>query len=869
MASMAVRGHVWCSAAIAAISAARKVVRSIIFQPGPAPTSVLTVAGGWSGTNRGRSVNRYLLPGEHQLICVRRHPTVPFGYLTLALLGLAVAAVLPNGPALSSTWLAIIWLAWGVLFLYTVWKVASWSVGYLVVTPDRILVVVGLVARKLSAVPLSAITDLRLRRSLTGRVFGYGDLIVESDLAGQPLAVLDHVPFPEQVYFMTWLGPDPRGPIEDSVLRICNVVPVSPFKIVRLLEQASADQATDSPAVSRELLYDTVADRLDKDRSLGRPPELPNYLAGLRQRDNTQNALLTVRSLRTIAVASVIALGLLLGIEYTNSGRLISRDVVLTLVVVAGILSVLLISSVWLLSRRIDSLDSEVKKAAQNVERQIIHDFNVIASNLSENFQSASKEPKLQLTKAPTLIELESVRVQPFASFTTVIDFLENHRTSAIGVAGRRGVGKTALLRWIKYKLERRWIVVYISAPGVYNTADFVRTIFTMTVKEVIQKYSPVLREGPFIGLIEPFRKSSADRQIGKLSQQALDSIMGSRSDQRTTTAGVAGKGISWQRGRQFTWTERARSHPELIAEFKEYLEQYRLSGGLPIAITIDELDKLAEASEAIAAINGLKDLFHIPNTHFIVSVSEDAVHRFAMRGIPFRDVFDSAFDRIVKLQVPSPHEARQMLARRSGGFPQQVALLCYAWSGGIPRDIIRTARACVNIRADKDDDLDVAELAPEIVRRDVAEIVDDAVTTSLEGNSTVYIDRLLALRHQLSDESLSDKRSSLEAVLDACRFNEAPHGKSSDAVTLRRLSIFVEIGAATLRYFSEENLDLRRFSQDNPDPHDESSKRVLSVVEDLAGAKAALAIYPAEAEWYLSRARVKMGASPVDTSKS
>ena len=673
---------------------------------------------------------------------------------------------------------------------------------------------------------------------------------------------------------MTWLGPDPRGPIEDSVLRICNVVPLSPFKIVRLLEQVSASQATDSPAVSRELLYDTVADRLDKDKSesLGRPPELPDYLADLRKRDNTQNALLMVRSLTTVAVASAIALGLLLGIEYSNSGRLISRDVVLALLVAAAALSVLLISSVWLLSRRVDSLDSQVKQPAQNADRQIIHDFNVIASNLSENLQSASKEPKLQLTKAPTLIELESVRVQPFASFTTVIDFLENHRTSAIGVAGRRGVGKTALLHWIRYELEPRWIVVYISAPAVYNTADFVRTIFTMTVKEVIQKYSPVLREGPFIGLIEPFRKSSADRQIGKLSQQALDSIMGSRSDQRTTTAGIAGKGISWQRGRQFTWTQRERSHPELIAEFKEYLEQYRLSGGLPIAITIDELDKLAEATEAIAAINSLKDLFHIPNTHFIVSVSEDAVHRFTMRGIPFRDVFDSAFDRIVKLRVPSPHEARQMLARRSEGFPQQVALFCYAWSGGIPRDIIRTARACVNIRAnktaDKDGDLDVAELAPEIVRRDVAEIVDDAVTTSLERNNTVDIDRLLALRHQLSDESISDKRSSLEAVLDACRFNEAPDDKSADAVTLRRLSIFAEIGAATLRYFSEDNLDLRHFSQDNPDTRDENSKRVLSVVEDLAGAKAALAVYPAEAEWYLSRARMKMGASSVDTSK-
>jgi len=582
------------------------------------------------------------------------------------------------------------------------------------------------------------------------------------------------------------------------------------------------------------------------------------------------------RFLTAVTVTSAIALGLLLGMEYSNSVRLISQDAALTLLVAAGSLSALLISLLWVLTRRIDSLDSQIKQAAQHVDGQILDDLKSIASGLSKNLQNASKEPKLQLTDAPTLIELESARVQPFASFGTVIEFLEKHRTSAVGIAGRRGVGKTALLHWIKYKLEPGepgWIVVYISAPAVYNTVDFVRTIFTMTAKEVIQKYSPVLREGPLIGIIQPFRKSSTDRQIGQLSQQALYSIMGSRSDQRTTTTGIAGKGIALQRGRQFTWTQRERSHPELIADFKEYLEQYRLSGGRPMVIAIDELDKLAEASEAIAAINGLKDLFHTPNTHFVISVSEDALHRFAMRGNPFRDAFDSAFDKIVKLQVPSPYEAWEMLARRSegqGAFPLLVALFCYAWSGGIPRDIIRTARECVNIRTIENRDLDVAELALEIVRRDVSEIVDDAVTTSLERNSTVDIDRLLALQHQLSDKRLSTQRSSLEAVLDACRFNEATLDKSADTVMLRRLSVYAEIGETALQYFSKDNPDLLHFSQDDPDSPDDDSKRVLGVVkarvlgvvEDLARAKAALAVYPAEAEWYLSRVRMKISSS-------
>jgi hypothetical protein len=117
--------------------------------------------------------------------------------------------------------------------------------------------------------PLSAVTDLRMRRSARGRLFGYGNFVAESDLPDQSVGVVDSVPFPNEVYLATWLGPDPRDPIEDLVSRICKVVaPVSPFKIVRLLEQASGSQPQNSPAVARELLYRTVADRLGEDVSL-------------------------------------------------------------------------------------------------------------------------------------------------------------------------------------------------------------------------------------------------------------------------------------------------------------------------------------------------------------------------------------------------------------------------------------------------------------------------------------------------------------------------------------------------------------------------------------------------------------------------
>jgi Bacterial PH domain len=206
------------------------------------------------GADTPASVDRFLLPDEHQLICVRQHPAVLLGPITLATVGLLVAVLLTIVAPISTTGLYIIWLAWGVLLLRTVWKTVVWSANYLVVTSGRMFIVQGLVNRRLSAMLLSAVTDVNLRRSLLGRLLGYGELVVEHGLADQTLSVVSFITYPDQVYLALWSGLDPRDLIK-AVECIREVVaPVSPFKIVRLLEGTSGDQVPDSPAVARALL---------------------------------------------------------------------------------------------------------------------------------------------------------------------------------------------------------------------------------------------------------------------------------------------------------------------------------------------------------------------------------------------------------------------------------------------------------------------------------------------------------------------------------------------------------------------------------------------------------------------------------------
>jgi len=280
-----------------------------------------------------------------------------------------------------------------------------------------------------------------------------------------------------------------------------------------------------------------------------------------------------------------------------------------------------------------------------------------------------------------------------------------------------------------------------------------------------------------------------------------------------------------------------------LIAAFTRYLETYRRLGGRKIVIAIDELDKLATADDAIGAVNSLKDLFHLPNTHFVVSVSEDALVRFVMRGIPFRDVFDSAFDNIFQVEPPSPEDAWKLLAHRTGGFPISAALFCYAWSGGMPRDLIRAARACVDIRRRRGKTVTVAELTPTVVRHDLKDALDAALTNVLGEDNTQGVESMLVLRRKLEDESIP-----LEDVLKGADLRgelDVGGGDQDRMLLLKRLALYVDLGHSMVDYFTSS------FDEKVTTNFDE----VIGIVRKFARAKLALSMYPHEAEWLLSEA--------------
>lgn len=147
------------------------------------------------------SVNRYLLPHERQVISVHEHPAVLIPPIALVLLGLAIAGLLSNYVANGNMdAILIIWGLWVVLLLWLGVKIWDWAVNYFVVTSHRLILARGVIVRKVGMLPLGKVTDMSFQRTATGRIFGYGEFIVESAGQDQALSNIKFLPYPEQLY---------------------------------------------------------------------------------------------------------------------------------------------------------------------------------------------------------------------------------------------------------------------------------------------------------------------------------------------------------------------------------------------------------------------------------------------------------------------------------------------------------------------------------------------------------------------------------------------------------------------------------------------------------------------------------------------
>jgi hypothetical protein len=147
-------------------------------------------------------VGRYLLgtDKEREVFATRRHwmALASVGITFLAfwaggflVLGLSKGVGLPAMVAVCFLFFSLCWFFW-----FT----AQWYVEVFVVTDRRVLLVSGLLTRRVAIMPLRKVTDLTFEQTAPGRLLEYGSFILESAGQQQALARIDYLPRPQHHY---------------------------------------------------------------------------------------------------------------------------------------------------------------------------------------------------------------------------------------------------------------------------------------------------------------------------------------------------------------------------------------------------------------------------------------------------------------------------------------------------------------------------------------------------------------------------------------------------------------------------------------------------------------------------------------------
>ena len=147
-----------------------------------------------------REIDEYLLPTERRVIRVRQHWAVMINHLTqtaLFLLALVIGRSFLDGNVVVDN--VAFYLGLVAVLRFTVLTILWW-IERIVITDKRVMLAQGILVHNVGMMPLSKVTDLTFQRSLGGRMFGYGTLIVESAGQIQALNRIDYMPRPEEIY---------------------------------------------------------------------------------------------------------------------------------------------------------------------------------------------------------------------------------------------------------------------------------------------------------------------------------------------------------------------------------------------------------------------------------------------------------------------------------------------------------------------------------------------------------------------------------------------------------------------------------------------------------------------------------------------
>jgi membrane protein YdbS with pleckstrin-like domain len=147
-------------------------------------------------------IRRYLFPTEKFRGEWRRHwihlvKRLSIGVLATFVLGYLAGYFAKQNVTSALTILVLVWI---IVMGWVLWDVAEWYYDRFVLTNKRVMLVEGIIARKVAMMPLARVTDMKYTQSALGRVLGYGTFEIESAGQDQALRNVNNLPNPTDLY---------------------------------------------------------------------------------------------------------------------------------------------------------------------------------------------------------------------------------------------------------------------------------------------------------------------------------------------------------------------------------------------------------------------------------------------------------------------------------------------------------------------------------------------------------------------------------------------------------------------------------------------------------------------------------------------
>jgi hypothetical protein len=290
----------------------------------------------------------------------------------------------------------------------------------------------------------------------------------------------------------------------------------------------------------------------------------------------------------------------------------------------------------------------------------------------------------------PRLIEgSEPRRLVRTDAMDRVAATAKNVHSGSLGVSGPRGVGKSTILQFFgtdTAAANDTDLRLVIPAPVDYEPREFIIHLFGQLCDAVMQS---------------PGDRSAIEQE----TRGHLEELRFLRTYTSNWSASVTPRSfLTIARGYSKQRSEQPVTLPELVNRFREYSkrvaswQQSAHDGQGRVVIGIDEVDKIRDSDRAEAFLNDVKAIFGAPGCLYLVSLSEDALAGFARRTPSIRSAFDTAFDELVPVGPMTYRHSEQLLFKRVTDVPRPFIALCHVLAGGLPRDLVRAARALIDV---------------------------------------------------------------------------------------------------------------------------------------------------------------------------